>query len=102
MQDEELDNNEELDKNEYLVDLRVIAELLIKHHNIHSGFYKANMEFELRVGPIGTKNTGGNSVLPGVMARVRRVGLTALSATHEDAVDASKVNPVKRPKAQKK
>ena len=90
--------------NEYFVDLPTITKLLIKHHKIHSGIYRASLEFEVMIGSVGAKDTSSETVLPGVITRVRRIGLTALDETQKDAIDAidaAKYNPLKKSKAPK-
>jgi hypothetical protein len=76
------------------LELHDLAELLVKHHDLHEGLYDLAFEFQIAVGAIGPSP---ESVLPGAMIGIKGVGLMKAEKNGPQTVDAAKVNPVKKP-----
>lgn len=72
---------------------RVLAELLVKHHDLHEGLYDLAFEFQIAVGAIGPSP---ESVLPGAMIGVKSIGLMKVDKNGPQTVNAAEVNPVKK------
>lgn len=72
---------------------RDLAEILVKHHNLHEGLYDLAFEFQIAVGAIGPSP---ESVLPGAMIGIKGVGLMKADKEGPQTVDAAKVNPMKK------
>jgi hypothetical protein len=72
--------------------LREITEMLIKHQKLHEGFYDLSFEFQISVGGFGASP---ETVLPGAMFGISRIGLSKSDKVNINSVDASKVNPAK-------
>ncbi len=70
--------------------LKELAGLLIKHQELHEGFYELNIEFQMAVGSVGLNP---EAALPGAMLGVSRIGLTKVPTKTPHCVDASEVNP---------
>ncbi len=70
--------------------LKEMAELLIKHQELHEGFYELNIEFQMFVGSVGPNQ---EAALPGAMMGVSRIGLTKVPMKTPHSVDAAEVNP---------
>ena len=77
---------------------RDLAEILIKHHDLHEGLYDLTFEFQIAVGAMGPSP---ESVLPGAMIAVKSIGLMKAEKNGPQTVDAAKVNPVKKPSRKK-
>jgi hypothetical protein len=73
--------------------LRELAEVLIKHYEIHEGNYDLALEFQIGVGQVGPNP---ELQLPGAMVSVSRIGLIQATNIRPTTVDASIVNPPKR------
>lgn len=72
--------------------LKDLAELLVKHFDLHEGLFEVSFEFGLAVG--GFKTPEG-SMAPGFMGLINRVGLSAAQEASPNTVDAAVVNPGK-------
>lgn len=82
-----------------MMSLADLAVVLIKHHGITEGLFNASIEFNIGVGEMGPTP---DSVLPGAMIGVSRVGLAKAVQPGPNTVDAAKVNPAKKTRATKK
>jgi hypothetical protein len=72
--------------------LRELAEVLVKHYDIHEGKYDLALELQVGVGLVGPDP---GSQLPGAMVSVSRIGLTRATDIRATTVDAAVVNPAK-------
>ena len=75
-----------------------IAEVLIKHQDLHEGYWGVLIEFNLagaNVGPSQEKS------VPAAIVGVVKIGLQRMPDDKGIAVDAAKVNPPKKSKAKK-
>lgn len=78
------------------LELKEIAEILVKHYGLHEGLYDLAIEFQIGVGPVGH---GGEAPLPGGIVAVKKIGLMRTTKTGGSAVvDASVINPIKKPR----
>lgn len=75
--------------------LREVGEALVKHLGLHAGLYDLGIEFKLAVGQVGPTQ---DSVLPGAIVGVSRIGLAEATSKGPNTIDASEVNPEKPPK----
>jgi hypothetical protein len=73
--------------------LRELAELLVKHYDVHEGLFDTLVEFQIGVGPVGPTP---DSQCPGAMVGVSKVGLVRSTKAGPATVDASIVNPAKK------
>lgn len=71
-------------------ELREITELLVKHHGLHEGLYDLALEFQIAVGAVGPDP---QSIVPGAMFGVRRIGIMKTEKAGVSTVDAAQVNP---------
>ncbi|NDZ15371.1 hypothetical protein C7T35_25115 [Variovorax sp. WS11] len=78
----------------YTHSLTELAEILVKHHDLHEGFYEIAFELQVGIGSVGQDDQR----LPGAAIGVKTVGLTRIDRLAPMSVDASKVNPAKKPK----
>lgn len=75
-----------------------IAEILIKHQDLHEGCWGVLIEFNLagaNVGPSQDKS------VPAAIVGVVKIGLQRMRDEKGIAVDAARVNPPKRSKAKR-
>lgn len=79
------------------VSLRELSVILVKHYGLHTGRYDLLVEFQIGMGSVGPDP---QSVLPGAMIGLSRVGLMPSQKDGPTTVDAATVNPAK--KARKK
>lgn len=77
--------------------LRELTELLVKESKLHEGLFNLTIEFQIGVGAVGPT---ADTVLPGAMVGVSKIGLVAAEKEGPNTVDASSLNPVR--KARKK
>ena len=75
--------------------LRELAEILIRHHGIHSGNYEMSINFQIAVGAVGPSES---NVLPGAMIGVSGLGLVPAMAPGPNTVDAAVANPLPKKK----
>ncbi len=74
--------------------LKEIAEILVKEKKLHKGLFDLSFEFQIAVGGVGPSP---ESVAPGVMFSISRIGLVKAQQVGPHTVDAALVNPVKKP-----
>lgn len=74
--------------------LKDILGLLIKHYNIHEGLYDLSIEFTIGIGAVGPPD----SIVPGAMIGVQRIGLVKTSVMGPSTIDAADFNPLKKTK----
>lgn len=75
--------------------LRELAEILVRHHDLHEGRYELIIEFKMSFGSMGPSAA---EALPGAMLGVSAMGLVP-ATTPDDLphiVDAAVVNPKKK------
>lgn len=77
----------------HTLSIRELTELLIKTNGIHEGKFELSVEFQIGVGGVGPSP---ETVVPGAMVGVNKVGLTPSIADGPNTVDASVVNPKKK------
>lgn len=70
--------------------IKELTELLVKFYEIHEGKYELSVEFQIGVGGVGPS---AESIVPGAMVGVNRLGLTLSLVDGPNTVDASVVNP---------
>ncbi|HTE41548.1 MAG TPA: hypothetical protein VK629_12000 [Steroidobacteraceae bacterium] len=68
-----------------LVDLKELGALLLKHFEIKEGLWDVAVEFQFAIGAIGPKP---DTVLPGAMFGVNRVGLRRTPVRGPLTIDA--------------
>ena len=71
------------------IDLKQLAEILIKHHGVHEGFFEAAPEITFGVGGVNFPE----GVFPGVVSGIKAVRLQASTSDSPWAVDAAVCNP---------
>jgi len=79
--------------------LREVTEILVKHQDIHEGLYNLTFEFQIAVGAIGP---APESIFPGAMFGVSRVGLSKAETPNIHTVDAAEVNPLTKRRSKRK
>ena len=67
-----------------------LAEILIKHKNIHEGLWGIYVEFGIGATNIGQ---GPNDMLPAAIVPIVKLGLQRFPEPNNLTVDAAKVNP---------
>lgn len=72
-----------------------LATVLIKHYGLHEGTFDVLIEFQIGVGAVGPTPETLN---PGAMISVSRVGLMPTTVIRPTTVDAKVVNPKKAAK----
>jgi hypothetical protein len=75
---------------QYTFTHREIAEALIKHQNIHEGWWGIYLEFSLRGANVGASD---DALMPSAIVGVTTVGIQRFPKENNLALDASKVNP---------
>lgn len=92
--------NENNQQQPNMLSLREITEVLIKHQGLHDGSYNLLIEFQIGVGAVGPVP---ESVLPGAMVGVSRIGLSKTDPDKNNihTVDAAEVNPIVKPRKKK-
>ncbi len=78
--------------------LRELTEIIIKHKKIHEGKYNLSFEFQIAVGAIGPSL---ESIFPGAMFGISRVGIKKPDVENIHTVDAAEVNPLPKKRAKK-
>jgi hypothetical protein len=85
------DHAETLELNaEVFVTWDEIVELILKHKGIHEGFYEPNVNFD--VGSLS------NVQAPNIAFVINRLGLKRVEEAEGKTIDASKINPAKKPR----
>lgn len=92
--------NENSTQQPNMLSLRQMTEVLIKHLDLHDGLYNLLIEFQIGVGAVGP---APESVLPGAMFGVSRIGLSKTNPDKKNihSVDASEINPIVKPRKKK-
>lgn len=75
-----------------------LTEVLIKHHNLHEGRYELLIEFKIGTGMVGIDK---ESLTPGAMFGVSKIGLAKSKSDGPMTVDASIINPAKKTQRRK-
>lgn len=75
--------------------MRELAEVLVKHYGLHQGCYTLIVEFQVGTGAVGPTR---ESTVPGAMIGVAKVGLMPTTEAGPTTIDASVVNPAKKPR----
>lgn len=70
--------------------LKELAELLIKHHDLHEGIYEVGFQINIAIGSFALPP---NDASPGAMFTVGGVGLSKVAQITPHCADASVVNP---------
>ncbi|HUW38833.1 MAG TPA: hypothetical protein VMV91_16025 [Rhodocyclaceae bacterium] len=73
--------------------LQELGGVLVKHYGFHEGLYALMIEFQIGMGPVGPTP---ETLVPGAMVGVSRIGLMATREKGPRTIDAAEVNP--RPK----
>lgn len=82
------------------VDAKVIIEFLIKHLDIHEGFYTLAVNAAIGGGVFQTP-VHPERHHAGFLITFPSFGLTRVPEDHPDMVDASKINPLKKTRKRK-
>ncbi len=78
--------------------LRDVAELLIRHKDLHEGMYNLAFQFQIAIGAVGPSP---DAVVPGAMFGVSGLGLEKVDRMGPYTVDAAIVNPSPETSAKK-
>lgn len=80
-----------------LLSPKELTELLVKHYDLHEGRYALALEFAMGFGMIGPTH---DQSLPGAMLGLSKLGIKQVedSEVSPHTVDASEVNPAKKPR----
>ena len=70
--------------------LRDVAELLVRHKDLHEGLYNLAFQFQIAIGAVGPSP---DVVVPGAMFGVSGLGLEKVDRMGPYTVDAAIVNP---------
>lgn len=70
--------------------MKAVTELLVKHYELHEGFYDLLVQFNIGLGAVGPDVSSRS---PGAMISLAKMGLIRSSAESGTAVDAGVVNP---------
>lgn len=73
--------------------IRDITTVLIKHYDLHEGYFDLAIEFNIGVGAVGPDP---ESLTPGAMVGVSKIGLIQSQNAGPKSIDASVVNPKKK------
>lgn len=76
-----------------------LTAVLVRHFDIHEGFYDLAVQFRVGTGAFGPDQ---DQLLPGAAITVARVGLNEVPKLGPKSIDAAKINPKSRARAQKK
>lgn len=79
--------------------LHDLATVLVKHYDLHEGYYDLLVGFQIGFGSIGPDP---EHALPGAMVGVQTVGLIASTQLGPNTVDAAAVNPLIKPRKKKR
>ena len=75
--------------------LKDLSILLVKHYGLNEGTFDLMLEYQIGTGAIGPDK---DNLIPGAMIGVSRIGLVPTSKVGPTTVDASVVNPAKKPR----
>lgn len=85
-------------KTELTITLKELTEMLIDKFSISDGKYDLAVEFAIGVGKVGPNE---ETILPGVMIGVSKLGLIAATEDGPNVVDAKSMQPKKKAVARK-
>lgn len=71
------------------LEMRQLAELLVKHYGLHEGLFNLVIEFKIGVGPVGKEP----NTIPGATVGFAKVALARADSPGPATIDAAKVNP---------
>jgi hypothetical protein len=74
------------------LDLKQLAEVLIKHFGYHEGLFDATFQFKLAVGAVNPHS--GIDPFPGAIVAIAGAGLIRAPKMNPHTVDAAKCNPL--------
>ncbi len=80
----------------YTFELKEMAEILLRHNNIHEGHWGIYVEFGLGAANIGV-SPDGERVLPAAIIPIQKLGIQRFDQPNPLTVDAAVINPVKPP-----
>ena len=69
--------------------------LLVKHYGLTEGTFDLMLQYQIGTGAVGPDK---NRLVPGVMIGVSQVGLIPSPKVGPNTVDASLINPTKKPR----
>lgn len=72
-----------------------LAVLLVKHYRLNEGTFDLMLQYQIGTGAVGPDK---DHLVPGVMMGVSQVGLVPSTKVGPSIVDASLVNPMKKPR----
>lgn len=75
--------------------MRELAAVLVKHYGLTEGKYDLMVEFQIGTGAVGPDK---DSVVPGAMIGVSRVGLIPATKMGPNTIDAASITPTKMPR----
>ena len=78
---------------EFPLSLREVTEVLIRHYDLHEGFYELLVEFQVGTGVFGPTP---QSTLPGATVGLSKLGLMKVQVMGGNTLDAAIVNPKKK------
>ena len=73
-----------------------LAEILVKHNDIHDGHWGIQIEFNFAAGmiPVASQDKSAVVVLPAAINAVGKIGLRRFEEANPITVNASEVNPL--------
>jgi hypothetical protein len=74
----------------YVFNHKEVTEALIKHQNIHEGFWQIYVEFGIAAAIVAT---GPDQFSPAAIVPVSKIGILRMEQEAPLTVDATKVNP---------
>lgn len=80
---------------EHTINLQDLAALLVRHFDLHEGFYEAALKISVGVGRV--PDPVQKLAVPGAVFGVSEVGLVKVEALGDRTVDAAIVNPRNQP-----
>ncbi|MEI8325328.1 MAG: hypothetical protein WCH44_08175 [Betaproteobacteria bacterium] len=73
------------------LNLKELAEILIRHYDFHDGIFEVGFQFNIAVGSVGP---APNAAAPGAVFAIAGVGLSRANQDSPLGVDAAVVNPI--------
>jgi hypothetical protein len=77
----------------YVFDHTELAEILVKHANVHEGFWGVYLEFGLAGANVPT-TPDGKTFTPAAITFVNKIGIQRFDIPSNLTVDAAQVNPL--------
>ncbi len=75
------------------ISLKDLAGILVQHYGLNEGIFDLMVEYQIGIGAVGPDK---DSLVPGAMIGISRVGLIPTTKLGPNTVDASQVNPGKK------